>query len=95
MLTLGKTFDERIDSWSIGVILFNILFDKHLFHKNDVRKLIESIKKKELDFNSQILQSISIEAADLLDQLLQKKPSLRPSPKEILLHPFIIKHVNI
>ena len=70
MFTEGKTFDEKIDSWSIGVILFNILFAQKPFYKRDLLELIESIKKEELDFKNDMLQSISIEAADLLDQLL-------------------------
>ena len=84
MLIEGKTFDEKIDSWSIGVILFNLLFAKMPFSSNNIRQLMEKIKKEELDFKNDNLQSISIEAADLLDQLLEKKPSLRLSPKEIL-----------
>ena len=94
MLTVGKIFNQRIDSWGIGIIFFNLLFDLEPFYITDQIMMIERIKNEELDFTLPILQSISVEAADLLDQLLQKKPTLRLTPAQILDHPFIIDHLK-
>ena len=50
MLTLGKTFNERIDTWSVGIILYNLFFNKLPFKSHDQRVMINRIKNKELDF---------------------------------------------
>ena len=89
MLKLGKSFNERIDSWAIGIIFYHFLMDQYPFGGRSLYGTIERIKKQEIDFNEPQWANFSVEALDLLDQLLQKKPTMRLTPEQILLHPFI------
>ena len=77
MLTFGKMFNERIDTWAIGIILYNLFFDKQPFQSRDQRVMVKRIKNKEQDFELRKFQNLSMETAGLLDQLLQKKPTVR------------------
>lgn len=92
MLVKGRKFDEKIDLWAVGVILHNLLLSEFPFYSDDQRQLVFNINKMELDFEEIKWEAFSIEALDLLDQLLQKKPSMRPTLTKILEHPFITKH---
>ena len=43
MLTEGKEFNVKIDSWSIGVIFYNLLFGQNPNDANDVDELVQSV----------------------------------------------------
>lgn len=47
----GKRYGKRVDTWALGIIIFQMLIGKHPFYaKNDVEKTyIERICKAPLD----------------------------------------------
>ena len=51
MLTEGKHFNERIDTWSLGVIFHQLLCGKLPFHSRCRMTMSAKIVKEELDFN--------------------------------------------
>ena len=43
LFSLGSSFDAKIDSWSLGIILFALLFDRTPFQSSNSRSMIQRI----------------------------------------------------
>ena len=67
-----KVFNHLIDSWSLGVILHELLMGKRPYEHDDMETLIEMITTTDVDFSSDEWEDISIEAIDLVENLLIK-----------------------
>ena len=63
ILTKDKKFDKKIESWSLGIILFEMLFQRTLFKSMSQKRVIKKIKAfKELDFHEPFWNNLSIES---------------------------------
>lgn len=78
------SYDHRIDIWSFGVCVFQMLTKYSAFYENNLYNLTESILKTEPIYP----KSMSQEAKDFLQRLLKKKPEERMSLDEALNHPW-------
>lgn len=68
MLKKDTKFNEKIESWSLGIILFEMLFQRTPFDSISQKRVIKKIKAfKELDFHNPFWNNLSFEAKDLLD----------------------------
>lgn len=89
----GK-YTAKVDSWSLGVILYVILAAYHPFdpygESND-QQIWSRICKGEWDFNDEVWHTISNEAKDLIKHLICVDVSRRYSAKQILEHPWIVR----
>ena len=77
-LILNKQYDYKIDCWSLGVILFELLSGHLPFVSRDTHRLQKQIVKR--DISRQIehdLSDISQEGKHLVQGLLQRNPSQR------------------
>ena len=81
-----QTYDEKIDIWSIGTILFILLCGYPPFDGQNTKQVIESIRRADLCFNPDDWASVSIEAVDLIKKLLDPGPLSRISIDEALTH---------
>lgn len=50
LLKPNEKYDERIDYWSLGVILFQLLFDKLPFEDESMSQSVQKIRHEELTF---------------------------------------------
>ena len=66
-----------MDIWSIGVIMFTLLFGKPPFEDNTVEQTYENIKNNRYVFPAQIPCSLS--AKDLINRILVMDPAKRLS----------------
>ena len=66
-----------------------MLCGKQPFYEENVAKLVEKITSEEIDFKDQVFDEISPEALELVQQLLIKDPSKRPSAVDILKHKWL------
>lgn len=84
-------YDYRIDCWSLGITLHNLLFRRFPFgHEHrDKNEIWKCIKKKNFDLQFEDVDMISVEALNLLKLLLTKSKECRLSALEILKHPFL------
>ena len=88
----NQKYDEAIDIWSLGVLLYELVHSYSPFVTDDLdaRKIGYNIVEKDLKFK----EGISEEYKDLIKQLLIKNCEKRIKIEEIYQHPFIIKYVS-
>jgi Tol biopolymer transport system component len=68
----GKVVDKRADIWAFGVVLYEILTGKKLFHGEDIAEILASVVKEKPD-----LSSVPAQARPLLGSCLEKDPKKR------------------
>lgn len=81
---LKKTYDEKCDLWSCGVILFILLCGYPPFNGSNEKIIMENVLIGKYSMESSAWSEISQDAKDFIAQLLEYDPTKRPSAKEAL-----------
>lgn len=77
---VGHGFE--VDIWAIGIMLYALLFGKPPFQAKDVQVIYERIKTNDYKYPPD--STVSLEARQLINDMLSTDPSERPSLDEIL-----------
>ena len=85
---LKRTYNEKCDIWSCGVILYILVIGTYPFNGNDKNEVLFNIEKGNYTFPDGFIRNASPEIRDLIQQCLQVNPSKRISAKKALNHPF-------
>ena len=88
---LNRDYNEKCDTWSVGVILYMFLVGKAPFNGLTNDEIINSIKTKEYDESNERFIQSSSEVKDLIKGLLNKNTDERLSAKQALNHPWFKK----
>ena len=88
MLKGEKYAGEKVDVWSLGIILYALLAGELPYDDDDDQVTKKRILSEEPIYNDKFTD----EAKALINLLLSKRPLIRPSLEEILAHPFLSEH---
>ena len=81
-------YDYSVDIWSLGILLYELLFGHSPFKAQSMKDVMLNIKNHDLTYD----KSISIECKDLINKLLNINPQKRLKIRDILQHPFVQKY---
>jgi len=82
-------YNDTVDIWSLGVIIYIILSGFRPFEADDRYELYQQVIKADYEFFSPEWDSISQEAKDLISRMLQVQPERRITIDQALSHPWI------
>ncbi|KAI3799568.1 hypothetical protein L1987_34867 [Smallanthus sonchifolius] len=86
----GREYNEKVDVWSAGVILYIMLAGVPPFYGETPADTFEAVLRGNLRFPTKLFRSVSPEAKDLLRKMLCKNVSRRFSAEQVLRHPWVV-----
>lgn len=86
----GREYNEKVDVWSAGVILYIMLAGVPPFYGDSPAETFQAVLRGNLRFPTRLFRSVSPEAKDLLRKMICKDVSRRLSADQVLRHPWII-----
>lgn len=85
-ILLDHTYSELCDLWSIGVILYALVFEMYPFTSSSEKDLMRRICETEPDY---LKKNVDNDCIDLLKSILKKDPAERITAMEMSKHPWL------
>ena len=86
-LVQEKPYNDKVDLWSLGVILYELYYGKPPFYTNSIYKLVKMIVKDSIKYPNN--KQISNNFKNFINGLLQKNPQKRFDIEYLHKHPFL------
>ena len=86
-----KKYDSKVDLWSIGIILYELLSGHRPYHATSLIELINIITKEPLEYPKKIFSN-SIKS--LISGLLELNPEKRFDIQKVLLNEYVKKNCS-
>jgi calcium/calmodulin-dependent protein kinase I len=84
-----ESYDNSVDMWSIGVILYILLCGYPPFYADNAPALFKKIMDVQYDFDDPSWDDVSEDAKNLIKALLVKEPGDRLTAAQVLEHPWV------
>lgn len=81
---LGREYNEKVDLWSAGVVLYVMLSGFVPFYGETAEETFEAVVRGNLRFPTRVFRAVSGEAKDLLRKMVCKDVSRRLSAEQVL-----------
>ena len=91
---LNKSYDEKCDMWSVGVITFILLSGSPPFGGKNEKDIMNTVKSGKYNFNNPAWKNVSDLAKQFIERLLEMDPSKRMSAAEALHHDWMKKVIE-
>ena len=92
ILDKSKPYTYMCDNWSLGIVLYMMIFARPPFMGRNHAELYSQIANKQIDFSEPQFQKVPQELLKLLKGLLNKDPSKRMSLPQVLQSPWFTSH---
>ena len=92
-LCLKKPYNHKSDIWSLGCILYEMMYLKHAFEAESIGELVLNILQG--NYNTSINAGFSDGVMNLLKSILVINPKYRPSIEQILTKTVLQKYIKI
>lgn len=86
-IIVSQGHSYEVDIWSLGVIVYALLYGRPPFETTDVKKTYKKIKEGQFTFNEEV--NVSSNAKNLISRVLVVDPSKRLTLEQIMAHPFM------
>jgi serine/threonine protein kinase len=83
---IRQQYSKSVDIWSVGVMVYLMLYGRYPFDGNNDDIVISKIRKSDINWN---ISDISNEAKKFIQALLERDVRLRPTATEAIRHPFL------
>jgi calcium-dependent protein kinase len=93
-IILKKPYSKNVDSWSIGIIAYILLYGKLPFYDNSKSTLKRIIIENQPKYKSSSLKNISNESKNFIQNLLIKDPDKRMTLSQALEHKWFKKYIK-
>ena len=89
---INRKYNAKCDIWSIGVIMYEMLFGKKLFTGNNYNEVINCIKTKKIEFEINNINNsdLSDDSIYLLKNMITREIENRFDAKRCLEHPWFV-----
>ena len=90
----GREYDTTVDLWSLGVLLYEMLYGKPPFEEPSESDTKKRITQVDIVFPNVAEHDVSARARHLIRSLLRRNPKKRLSLNHVLCHQWILKHTR-